>query len=50
MNCKCCGAKMKALFTSVYCPNECDKPLPKPKISKYFLIDLDFELPKWSKP
>jgi hypothetical protein len=28
INCKCCGAKMKPLFTGTYCPNECDKPLP----------------------
>ncbi len=25
MNCEYCGTAMKALFTSNYCPNDCDK-------------------------
>lgn len=27
LNCNCCGARMRDLFTSTYCPNDCDKPL-----------------------
>lgn len=30
LNCSCCGARMRALFTSTYCPNECDRPLTAP--------------------
>ncbi len=29
MNCEYCGTTMKALFTSNYCPNDCDKKIDK---------------------
>ncbi len=35
--CDVCGAAMKALFSSVYCPNDCDRsPVARPPVARLY--------------
>lgn len=38
--CKECRAEMKPLFTSLYCPNDCDRPEKKKRAGLDALMNL----------